>query len=681
MEFVELREKLRKHVAEMLSYVDNLFVVDIDKNVFYNLYLGSFPAGTNTLFRNRKEFDCSACRHFIKSFGNVVKIVDQTITTIWDFDAGDKKYQPVLDALATYIRTSAVSDVFVTDQAIFGLDKNIETLDSGKTITWHHFYCELPQKFVTRSTKTLDTIRGQFRDTRNVFKRSLEELTEDSVDTVLELTAQGSLYKGEEWALVLRKFREYQKAYAKIEPGRRDNYCWEKSVVVGEMIGRIRNHSIGVLLADISNGVDLDEAVRKYEAMVAPTNYKRPKAIYTKKMIEAAKKDIEALGYAGSLERRFATLDDITINNILFSNKDAAKRIAGSVFDQMVDGLPVNPKSFAKTEEIPIETFLKEVLPTVKNMEILLEGRHSGNMVSLIVPKKPETKSPFKWANAFSWAYSGNMTDSMRERVKAAGGKVDGVLRFSIQWNDAGDNDNDFDAHCCEPNGYHIYFADLRDKKTGGNLDVDIRSPFIQSKDGPAVENITWPRIGDMPEGNYKFYVHNFYHRGGRSGFSAEIEFDGQIFSFVYDKELHHNENVPVATVTYTKREGFKIVSSMTSQFTSRDVWGLKTNQFYPVTVALFSPNYWDAQHWIGNKHYFFMLKGCVNPESPNGFFNEYLDNDLTPHRRVFEALGSMMRVQDTDDQLSGIGFSSTQRNSIIAKITGAVSRTVKIIF
>jgi hypothetical protein len=47
----------------------------------------------------------------------------------------------------------------------------------------------------------------------------------------------------------------------------------------------------------------------------------------------------------------------------------------------------------------------------------------------------------------------------------------------------------------------------------------------------------------------------------------------------------------------------------------------------------------------------------------------------------VFEALGGMMRVHDTDDQLSGIGFSSTQRNSVIAKIAGVVSRAVKIIF
>ena len=678
MEFVELRDKLRRHIFNMLSGADHLFVVRADKDALYNLYLDSFPAGVNAIFRERREFDCSACRRFIKAFGSVVKIENQTITTIWDFDAGNAKYQPVLDALSVFVRAAPVSDVFVTDQAAFGLDKNTETTESGKTLTWHHFYCELPRKFVTRSAKTLDTIRGHFRDTRNVFKRSLDELTEDSVAAVLELTAQGSLYKGDEWVPALRKFQEYQKSYAKIEAGRRENYVWEKSVAAGEVIGRIRNHSIGVLLSDISAGADLDEAVRKYEAVVAPANYKRPKAIYTKKMIGAAQKEIEILGYADSLERRFAALDDITVNSILFSNKDAAKRIAGSVFDQMAEGLPLNPKSFAKTEEIAIDTFLKEVLPSVKNMEILLEGRHGGNMVSLVAPKNREAKSPFKWGNPFSWAYSGNMTDSMKERVKAAGGKVDGVLRFSIQWNDEGYNPNDFDAHCREPDDNEIYFADDKSRVSGGNLDVDIIRP---NQGEAAVENITWPSINRMQEGNCEFFVHCYNNRGGRTGFSAEIEFDGQVYSFNHDKELRQDEKVPVAAVNCSKKDGFKVVRSMDSRLASRDVWGLKTNQFYPVTVAMFSPNCWDEQDGIGNKHCFFMLKGCTKPEGPNGFFNEYLDNALAPHRRVFEALGGMMRVQDTGDQLSGVGFSSTKRNSVIAKITGAVTRTVKIIF
>lgn len=683
MDFNTFRDMIANNFAKISKDATHIFEVEVDKDEFWNLYLDSYPEGTNLIYRKRREYDCSCCRHFIKSFGNVVVIKDNQVHTIWDIDTGDSTFQPVVDAMAKYIKDHVVTNVYVTRFDKIGTHHNYEQTESGKIIEYDHFYVELPNKFVSRSSSSPEEIKDQYRDVKNVFKRSLTEISMDSLMTVLELISSNTLYKGNEWKGVLEEFVKYKKDFDKLTSDiERDLFAWEKSLKAGAVIGKIRNRSIGVLLVNISEGMDLDKAVSQYEKIVAPSNYKRPKAIFTQKMLDEAKATLSEMGYMDSLKRRYATLDDITINNILFSNKDSANRIAGAedIFADMAKEASSKPKKFSKLEEVPVETFIRDILPTAKKLEAYIENKHSENMVSLIAPVVADSKTMFKWNNNFSWSYTGNMTDSMmKERVKSAGGKVDGDLRFSIQWNDinTGSDNNDLDAHCITATGKEIYFGNKVDRTTYGELDVDIITPANHV----AVENITWANRNKMPVGTYKFFVHQFSNRGGRDGFRAEIEFDGQIYSFDYNKELRQGEKVYVAEVTLDRNGNFTIKELLTSTTSSKEIWGLNTNQFVPVSVVCFSPNYWDEQNGIGNKHVFFMLKDCINPEVPNGFFNEFLKEDLMKHKRVFEALGSKMRVTDTDDQLSGIGFCMTKRNDLIVKIKGNVERMLKIKF
>lgn len=680
MEFKNVKNALAENFSR-ISATNSLFETDIDKDYLWNLYLDSFPEGTNPVYRERRIYDCSACRQFIRNIGGAVYIDEGlNIHSIFEFDTGSKTFQPVMDAMAIYVTSRPIVDIYFNDSSTVGIDKNRELLDDGTVKTWDHFFVTLPPTMYDTHKTRISTEKARIRDRKNVFKRSLDEISMDAIDTVLELIYSNTLYKGEEWKTYLEVLRENKELYMTVPEDKKEVYAWKRAIKLNDAVGKIRNHSIGVLLTDISEGIDLDSAVRRYENIVAPTNYKRPKAIYTKKMLEEARQKITELGYLDSLPRRFATLDDITVNNILFSNKDAAKRISGDVFDDMIEDIAVDPKKFSRIEEVSAEKFVNDVLPTAKSLEILLENRHAKNMVSLIAPVNKDTKSMFKWNNGFSWAYAGNITDSdIRENVKNAGGKVDGVLRFSIQWNEAGIDNCDLDAHCVEPNGYEIYFGSARRPSAspmGGQLDVDI----IHPNGRVAVENITWGDSRRMKEGAYIFYVHQ-YSGSARHGFRAEIEFNGTIYSFEYDKTMRSGEKIRVAEVRMDQYGNFTLKELIPSSVSTREVWGLKTNSFAPVTVVMYSPNYWDDQQGIGHRHYFFMLKDCVNPEQPNGFYNEFLDNRLNEHKRVFEALGSKLAVASADDQLSGIGFSATKRNDLVVKVKGATERIMKIKF
>lgn len=686
-DFKKFRALLQDHFNEMVKGENPLFITDADEDELYNLYLDSFPAGTNELFRKRREYDCSCCRRFVKNIGKLVAFDDGKMITVWDFDAKSAKYQPVVDALAAYVKSrNIVNPYFVSRNMIgygnmFGTEMDYEYDENHKDVhTWDHFAVKIPQRFVVWPDDVA-TKMAQWRDSANVYKRSLEELTMDAVDTVLELIAQNSLYRGKEFENAVKVFKTNKIEYNNTSAENKTAYVWLAPAWsdMGQL--RIRNTAIGTLLVNLSEGMDVDSAVTAFEKVVAPANYKRPKAIFTKKMLEDAQKTVTELGYMNSLGRRFATLDDITANNILFCNRDVAPRVLGATnpFEAMAKTVAIDPKKFGRAEEISIDKFIKNVLPTATGLELFMENRFEKNMMSLIAPQDKGAPSMFKWPNGFSWAYTGNMADSdIRENVKAAGGKVDGVLRFSIQWNDVpGEwDENDEDAHCIEPDKNHIYYVSKWNPRTDGRLDVDIRCP---NQGKAAVENITWSDIKKMKEGEYSFYVNCYANRGGKTGFRAEIEFDGNIYSFNYDKPLHQGQNVAVAKVTL-KNGKFSIKELLPSSTSTHEIWGVNSNQFVPVSVAMYSPNYWDEQTGNGNRHYFFMLKDCVNPEKSNGFYNEFLKAELLQHKRVFEALGSQMAVQSVDDQLSGVGFSETKHDSFIVKVQGATERVLKVV-
>ena len=698
--FETFRDLMVKHFTDDIG--DSLlFTVDIDKDELWNLYLDSFPEGTNPVYRTRREYDCSCCRSFMREIGGVVWIDDNfNKHSIFAFDTQSEIFQPVVDALAVYVESKQITGLYLyndrdnrkTVGVVSSLEKNDET---GGVTRWKHYYLPLnPRQIFVRGprrwgvSETIGSVISNYNSSHDVFKRSLEEISEDAVDTLLELNASNSLYRGQEWQHALNAFKLNKLALNVLDQDQKENYYWYMCGQYGAEITHIRNHSIGVLLQDLSASVDLETAVRKYESIVAPANYKRPKPLFTKKMLENAQKMVEELGLMNSLPRRFAMMDDIPVQHVLFSNKDSDKKAnGGNPFAEMADDITMKPfqvKAMVdKVRPVPVDKFITDVLPLANEVEVLMERRLEKNLCSLIAPVDANVPSLFKWNNGYSWAYNGNLASSdIQRNVQDAGGSIDGVLRFSIQWNEDGKDNNDLDAHCEIRDGYrrHIFFQMKHDDTTEGQLDVDIIEPLRDRPGKPAVENIVFPDKEWLVPGNYLFYVNCYTNRGGRGGFKAEIEFDGTVYRYEYGKEIWNRENVIVAKVTVDEEKNIQIAHNINPTSDSKKVWGISENRFIPVTVIAESPNYW-GENSVGARHLMFMLKGCQNPDTPNGFFNEYIRNDLMVHKKVFEALGNKMKVAPSENQLSGLGFNLTERNELVIRVKGAATQIVKVMF
>ena len=665
MHFKTFKQAVQQQFDTMQQHP--LFRVTYDKNLLWQTYLDSFPAGTNPIYRERTEHDCRCCKQFIRAVGDVVVIIEGRVVSVWDIEIGGY-YQVVADALAAKVKVQPIENVFFHQERTAGTDRNVQLLLSGEPQTWEHFFINVP---TANYSKDPGPKLSEARSTFDVMRRGLSEITIDALETVLELIAQNSLYRGEENTFAVEAFLKLKREFD--QAADKDIFCWPK-LSIAPAVSRIRNTSVGTLLTDISEGVELEKAVKSFEAKVAPTNYKRPTALVTASMVEKARQEIESLGLTSALERRHARVEDLTINNILFANRESRKKM--SVFDEIAVK-PITTKSLDKVESVDIETFVKEILPRAESIELMFENKHCGNLVSLIAPADPSADKMFKWHNNFSWSYAGEVADSIKERVKRAGGRVDGYARFSLSWS----NYDDLDLHMVEPESSgHIYYGAKLSYRSKGNLDVDMNAGPPGETRSP-VENIVYPKRHYMKEGKYLLYVNQFRKRETADiGFDVEMEVDGVVHTFSHAKPIKDKESVEVVVFNYSKKTGITIIESLPSTQATKEVWGVHTQQFHKVNMVMFSPNYWDEKA-SGNKHYFFMLDGCRTDTSARGFYNEFLSENLSQHRKVFEILGSKMKVEPVENQLSGLGFSSTQRNEVFCRVSGSFSRTIKITF
>ncbi len=670
MNFSNFKNAVASQFAKMQNGKE-LFRTSVDPDYVWDTYLNSFPEGTNPIYRKREYYNCSCCRNFIKNVGNVVVIKNGKLVSIWDCDTKDEAYQIVADALSNLVKSYPVDNAFLHREKFAGTDKNFEQMVTGVK-TWEHFFVNIDPVFVSRD---IPTALSKVRSSHDVYARALSEISIDSIDTVLELIAQNSLYRGEEHKFVVTEFRKLKIGYMNSE--NRDLFTWKEITKIPESVKSIRNSAIGTLLVDLSEGKELEYSVKSFETKVAPHNYKRPTALVTKSMVESAKNKIEELGLTSALDRRFANIGDITINNILFANKSAKNKIVGNdVFDEITSGLPEKPKNLDKIDEIPIEKFISNVLPNLSNMEILFDNNHSGNLVSLIAPVNPTSGNLFKWNNKFSWSYTGEVADSIKERVKNAGGEIVADLCCRLAWN----NTDDLDLHMIEPNKNRIWFSDRTSKFTNGKLDVDMNANTSNLITDP-VENIFYKDKSRMLEGVYELVVNQYSKRNSSDcGFDVQIDFMGDIYNFSYDQIIPNKKDIAVAKFRYSHNDGITFIESLPKTTRTKVSWGISTNVFYPVSVLMNSPNYWDG-NGIGNKHYFFMIDGCVNDGSARGFYNEFLKQELDQHRKVFEVVGGKLKIKNTNNQLSGLGFSTTKRDSVLCRITGKFTRLIKIVF
>lgn len=717
----EFSQQVQNNLDKMIT-TGNLFRSSISGNEVWDLYLSSFNEEDNPVFRDpsSSSHNCNHCKNTIRRYGNIVAVdSDFNLITIWDVDT-EGEYKKSADAVKKAIIESSIENVFfetfdelqslpyekcTKTSSVFQLGVASNTkrytkeeaekfgvVKPNEIKKFDHLHLMIPSQFVDKTGKSIESIMASHRDNYNVFKRAMDEIPLVTLELVRDLINQGSLLDGATHLHKIEKIIPLKKEYDDVPNNLRDNWCWVKSH--NFQFAKFKNELIGVLCTELAEGIDINLACKTWNKRVDPANYMKATAPITKKQIDEAKKFVQENGYEASFNRRFAVLDDIKASEIKHMNSGDGTIEEVSIFDSVKSTASHQHKrnQFDNVEEVSIDKFMKDILPSCTSVEAFLVNKHEGNMVTMTTSASDDSKPIFKWDNNYSWTFNGNLAgkSQLAEMVEAKGGRIDGAFRFTHSWNELERNQSLMDLHVFMPGcqvptkgggpsvvGRRVGWNCRQDAASGGIQDVDCTAPAPSGY--IPVENITFPSVSKMPEGVYVCKIHNWSFRstGGRG--KAEIAFGNEVYQYEYPATRHH-EWVTIAEITlsngvFTIDHKIPPVGQV-----SKEIYGLDTNKFHKVNLVCLSPNHWGTNK-VGNKFYFFMLEGAKTTESIRSFHNENLNSELASHRKVMEVLGNTNLISPSDKQLSGLGFNASVKDELIVKLTGNFKRVIKIKF
>lgn len=638
---------------ELSNISDTIMLSDVPSDKVWDTYLETIPAEHNPIFRERRVFDANYDKNFINKFGRLVFIIGGKRHTIWEVETGTF-FDEVAQALHLLIQKETTKlSFFLTKEKTAGHKPSVDSIDPN--IIWDHFYAETPAKLYNREPAR--TLSGA-NTSLDVFKRSMNDYQLSALESVLELIDDGVLYRGSEKRQTIQTWIKTKKEFDKSK---------DKQAFSAEYVTKNKNRSrfksdvIEVLVSDLQSGVDLEKAVDRYGKLMDPANYRRTTSLVTSKMVEKAKDTISELGYINSIYRRVAVDSDIPGAEKLYSAREG---IAVDVFDDMSSDARkrAGTINLEKLKNIKLTDLLNEV-SSARTLEILPNESLNTSQVVLTAPLYEDAPSMFSWGNSIGWSYVGSdTTDTIRERVKSAGGNVEGDIRVSLAWHNA----DDLDLHAYSPRHRNeIYFGNR--KAFGGTLDVDMNAGMYNSNNVDPVENIYWNTKELFPT-KVQFYVDQYCKRSSSNvGFDLQVVIGENTTVFRYDKPVTRSHK-PSVTL---KREDDSIVIDEYSDSLTKVSETTNAPEFVHVESVLLSPNFWDNNS-SGNKHYIFQTKDFEIDQPVRGFFNEYLEPSLKEHRKVFEIMGQKTKISDSmESAVRGYGFSVDSGKEFVVRVNG----------
>lgn len=427
--------QLTANFAKNTKSATVLFSVAGDKTVMWNTYLNQFPA------EHRQHYTCNECRKFFERYADLVTIDakgNAKSVMFSDSPSGDFGY--IFDNLRTLIEGSTVEKLFVTDEKKWGL---------AVTGQWEHFAVTPPKKFVhvtkfDSKGEPLQTAYQAEAEKTAEFKtmiRALVEYSEKTLETALTIINSDALYRGDAVLARAEWLKDVILTQKKTKNARnRHNLMWLAVATAPVGFAKPRGNSLGSLLDNIAEGKELKEIQALFAAVMDPTKHNRPQNAPSAGNIKQAEKVIDALGATSALDRRFATLEDITRK--VWAPRPVHAGGTGGVFGHLA------PRDRKKAEadhlnlpskKMTLEKFVTAIVPTAQEIEVKMQAVMQ--FIALTTAVDPKAKPILQWddaknRNPVAWyVYTAGSAPSQWGAKVGAYVKVNALTAGPSQWN------------------------------------------------------------------------------------------------------------------------------------------------------------------------------------------------------------------------------------------------------
>lgn len=425
-------EAFRRLVAERVAAVRGpLFTTDADPDALWELYLSHLDPGS------RRTHDCQTCRAFVGRFGRLVTIDAEgaAASPLWGPEDVPAFFAAATDALRAAVEGARVTGVFLTEADTWGRP------EAGG---WPHLAGTAPATYRHDPLRSASQVMAEKREDFAMVSRALAEYPAAVVEQADRVLKAEVLHGAEKargiaaWFLALHRDVEGRKG------PRRTNRVWAAVATAPPGFSHVRSTIIATLLDDLVEGLPFDAVSRRWAEKTHPLQYQRPSAPPTDGAVSQAEAMVALLEVERSLERRFATLDDVQVK--LWTPRAAEEEAPAEdgVFAHLRPRQDQHSSLDLPETVITWEKFARTVLPDALSMEVRVPWK--GNFYGLVTAVHDDAPPILQWdglegqpRNPVSWYLYHGGSDAERWGLRGGrGAPVTAVFLSPHQWHRPG---------------------------------------------------------------------------------------------------------------------------------------------------------------------------------------------------------------------------------------------------